>query len=806
MKRFLRYLRSRPLGMASLTALTLLYLMMTFAEFIAPYSPAASFPDKSYHPPNLRLHQGAFKAQEARLVNAINWKYVRIKDRYHPAALLGKGEPYKLWGLIPAERRLFTPPPGSYPLFLMGADHLGRDIFSRIVYGSRISLTIGFIATAISLALAILFGGLSGYFGGLTDWTIMRFSEFFMLIPGLYLILFLRSLLASTMDSGQAYMMITIILSLVGWPGSARTIRGMTHAIKREEFIQNAQLEMIPARVIIPFHIIPQISSLLIVSVALSIPGFIMTETVLSYLGLGIVDPAVSWGSLIKRDISTLSNLRNYPWLLSPVWFLLGVTLSFNFLGDALRDFYDPYHTIFAPRLLSRKQKGKPGAAGSAENPQRGGPGGPRPPGRPLALLKQRRISGKTAAFTGATPCGIPSSTPLNAAQLSGGDVAVQSGEAGLLGSFASGKTPGQDGVCASLKLPNQSRYAALAPPQRGVAEDPRSGATARGETSPLLTITDLCVSFAVLRGRERIAVEAVRGVSFSLRRGEILGVVGESGSGKSVSAAAIPGLLPSNASVSGTIVYEGNELGGLGAAGLREYRGKRIGMIFQEPGRSYDPLQNMGSVFLETFRNSEPGISRKASDERAAALLAETGLERGRERLSNFPHQFSGGQLQRIGIALALAQGCELLIADEPTTALDVTIQRQIIALLGGLRERRRIAIIFISHDIGLVAEIADRIMVMYGGLVMEEGPPELALGAPLHPYTAALLAASPRFGSHYSQERLASIPGRVSDPAHPEPGCPFAPRCAAALPSCAAGIPPLRALEAGRRLRCIH
>jgi peptide/nickel transport system permease protein len=152
-------------------------------------------------------------------------------------------------------------------------------------------------------------------------------------------------------------MIITLILSLVGWPGSARTIRGMVHAIKREEFILNAQVEGIPPFIIIFAHIIPQIASLLIVSIALSVPGFIMSETTLSYLGLGITDPAVSWGSLIKREISTINNLRNYPWLLDPVWFLLAVTLAFNFVGDALRDFFDPYHT-FIPKFSLKKLLG----------------------------------------------------------------------------------------------------------------------------------------------------------------------------------------------------------------------------------------------------------------------------------------------------------------------------------------------------------------------------------------------------------------------------------------------------------------
>jgi peptide/nickel transport system permease protein len=770
MKKILAYLRQRPLGMVSLAVLIVLYLMMAFAEFIAPYGPVTSFQDMTYHPPNLRFYRGKFQAQEARVINTVNWKYARVRDRYGPVVFLGRGEPYKLWGLIPLERHLFSPPPDSYPVFLMGADNLGRDLFSRIVYGSRISLTIGFIATAVSLALAILLGGLAGYFGGKTDWTIMRFSEFFMLIPGLYLILFLRSLLASTMDSGQSYMMITLILSLVGWPGSARTIRGMTHAIKREEFVMNAQLETIPAPVIIGSHIIPQISSLLIVSIALSIPGFIMTETTLSYLGLGIVDPAVSWGSLIKRDISTLSNLKNYPWLLTPVWFLLGVTLGFNFIGDALRDFYDPYHTVIRKGFLGRNFSGRFFALFSKFSSKF----------RKAAPAETTNLNGVPLAVpgtAGGTETGVPLTVPV------------------ITGEVKDGASP--------------------APPSEAVFSPPAP--------SPLLEARNLRVTFSV----RRTELQAVRGVSFSLERGDVLGIVGESGSGKSVTTQAIPGLLPKSASVSGSVKYEGRELNGLEETALREYRGKKIGMIFQEPGRSYDPLQNMGNVFFETFRNSDPEIDKKTALEKAAALLAETGLDNGPERLSNFPHQFSGGQLQRIGIALALAQGCELLIADEPTTALDVTIQKQILELLKTLRKKRKISIIFISHDIDLVADISDRIMVMYGGLVMESGPSELITaggypgpgiagtagigpgkgGAGPHPYTKALLAASPRFGSHYSRERLRSIPGKLTDPSAPEPGCPFAPRCPEALPECSLGLPPLVPVSSGggHELRCL-
>ena len=719
MKRFLIYLRGRPLGMASVIALIILYIVMIFAEFIAPYGPNTSFPEQTCHPPNVYFYEGAFRAQEHRVINTVNWKYVRIRGLYSDIRLFGKGEPYKLWGIIPMERHLFTTGVvgdaggGAYPVFLMGADTLGRDLFSRIIYGSRISLTIGFIATAISLVLAIFFGGLAGYFGGGTDWAMMRLAEFLMLIPGLYLILFLRSLLQARMDTGQSYMMITLILSLVGWPGTARTLRGMIHAIKREEFIQNSQLEMIPSMVIIFRHIIPQIASLLIVSIALSVPGFIMTETTLSYLGLGIADPAVSWGSLIKRDISTIANLRAYPWLLSPVWFLLGVTLGFNFLGDALRDYFDPYHTVFRKRKLVPDRISRRGAKA-----QRTGDADPG------SLLRHRLPENNAAA---------------------GADI-----------------------------------------------------------EETLLEVKDLQVTFSVLRGRKTLSVQAVRGVSFSLGKGEILGIVGESGSGKSVTTQAIPGLLPGNAAVTGSILYDGNGILNLPAKELKAYRGKKIGMIFQEPGRSYDPLQNMGSVFLETFRNSEPAITKEAAADKALILLNEVGLPNGRERLSNYPHQFSGGQLQRIGIALALAQGCELLIADEPTTALDVTIQRQIVDLLKQLRQNRRISIIFISHDIDLVADISDRILVMYGGMVMEEAAAETVVSGAVHPYTKALFAASPRFGSHYTQERLRVIPGKVADPASPEPGCPFAPRCAeASVPldkdECRRGIPPMSSIDDG-------
>jgi ABC-type dipeptide/oligopeptide/nickel transport system permease subunit len=352
MKRFWSALGERPVALASLIILVVLYVGMIFCEFLAPYSPTEQFEGHSNQPPNLLLFSRQLglrpQVQTMVMLNQITREYVRVEGEFTPVRLLAPGPAVRMWGFIPITRHLFgtdwfsDPSGGSEPVFVFGTDNLGRDIYSRLLYGSRISLTIGFVGVAISLLIALLLGGLAGYLGGFWDWIIMRFAEFIILIPGLYLILFLRSILSTNMNSGQSYALITVILSFVGWPGTARMIRGMVHAVKRNDFVANAELESMPSLAILFRHVIPQMSSILIVGVTLGIPGFILGETVLSYLGLGIVDPAVSWGSMINRDTTTISNLVSFPWLLAPGVALILVAVSFNFLGELLRDLIDP--------------------------------------------------------------------------------------------------------------------------------------------------------------------------------------------------------------------------------------------------------------------------------------------------------------------------------------------------------------------------------------------------------------------------------------------------------------------------------
>jgi peptide/nickel transport system ATP-binding protein len=294
--------------------------------------------------------------------------------------------------------------------------------------------------------------------------------------------------------------------------------------------------------------------------------------------------------------------------------------------------------------------------------------------------------------------------------------------------------------------------------------------------SEPLLQVEDLQVRFATEDG----VVRAVDGISYTVERGKVLGIVGESGSGKSVSSLAIMGLARArNTEITGRAVFEGRDLLSLSEEDMRRIRGDDIAMIFQDPLSSLHPFYRVGSQLTEAIRVHRPNVSNAAGRDRAVELLSLVGIPDPRRRVDAYPHEFSGGMRQRAMIAMALANDPKLLIADEPTTALDVTVQAQILELLDRLKRELGTAIIIITHDLGVVAETADEIAVMYAGRIVERAPTESIFATPQHPYTWGLLRSIPRLDSPRSVA-LIPIPGRPPSLIHRPSGCAFHPRCA--------------------------
>jgi peptide/nickel transport system ATP-binding protein len=316
----------------------------------------------------------------------------------------------------------------------------------------------------------------------------------------------------------------------------------------------------------------------------------------------------------------------------------------------------------------------------------------------------------------------------------------------------------------------------------------------------PLLEVENLGIQLNTSRG----PAQAVREVSFVLKRGETLGLVGESGCGKSITALALMGLLPESAGVSGSIKLDGNELVGLSDADYCKLRGNRISMIFQEPMTALNPMHTIGRQIAEPLRRHKNFSAAQARKE-AIALLDRVGLPDAAGRVDAYPHQFSGGQRQRVTIAIALACQPDLLIADEPTTALDVTIQGQILDLIADLVAERGMAMILISHDLGVIAENVRRMMVMYGGTVVESGATDGVFSRMGHPYTQGLFRARPRLGAKKGT-RLKTISGTVPELADLPTGCPFADRCPLVENRCRAALPAAIDVGGGHRVRCLR
>jgi peptide/nickel transport system permease protein len=342
-------LKNHKMAVAGLGTLIVLYLLCLFADFLSPYHFDNESRANSYNPPtHIRFFDKEGKFHLRPFVYEYGFEfdenfrriYVENTRRRYPVRFFAKGDPYRLLWLIPARRHLFgVEPPGR--IYLLGADARGRDLFSRILYGSRVSLSIGFIGVIISFIIGIIVGGLSGYYGGRTDNVLMRLCEMVMLIPGFYLLLALRAAFPPDLSSVKVYMLIVLILSFIGWARLARIIRGMAKSISQQEYVLAARALGQKDIWVILKHVVPQTYSFLIVMATLSIPYYILGESGLSLIGLGIQDPYASWGNLLSEAMN-ISDIRFHPWVLIPGFFIFAAVMAFNFLGDGLRDIFDP--------------------------------------------------------------------------------------------------------------------------------------------------------------------------------------------------------------------------------------------------------------------------------------------------------------------------------------------------------------------------------------------------------------------------------------------------------------------------------
>jgi len=568
-------------------------------------------------------------------------------------------------------RRLSGPIPGS-PL---GRDEFGRDVLSRLIWGARTSLGVAFASALIAGIIGTMIGLIGGWFRGIGELLTVRLVDVILCFPPILLALLVVTLL------GPGAPTLILVLSILYVPGFARVAYAEVLSARSNDYVEAVRALGASTGRILLRTVLPNIAGPVLVQFSLAVAAAVVVESGLSFLGLGVVPPAPSWGLMIRGARATMEQAPLM--LLWPCAALTLTILAMNLLCDALRDAVDP-------------------------------------------------------------------------------------------------RTPGQR---LRLRLVDRLLPGLLPPP------------APRPET--VLDVRGLTVAIETPLG----TIRPVDDVSLTVKAGETVALVGESGSGKSLTATSVIGLLPPAARpIAGAAWFGERDLLRLSEPELRRLRGGAIAMIFQDPMSSLNPVHRAGDQVAEAIRAHQP-VSVAEAQVRALELFRRVGIADPERRLRAYPHELSGGMRQRVMIAMALANRPALLIADEPTTALDVTVQAQILDLLAELKRETGTALIFITHSLAVVAEIADRVTVMYAGQVVEEGPVARVFGKPLHPYTRALLAAV-----HEADTAPVGIPGVVPQPHAFPSGCRFAPRCPHALPACTAAPPHLDEASEDHRVRCIR
>ena len=561
---------------------------------------------------------------------------------------------------------------------ILGTDHLGRDLLSRLLWGTQLSLAVGFAAAFIAATFGSILGAIAGFYGQKTDNIIMRFIDMLMAFP--YILLALAIVAAL----GPGLFNALIAVALVNIPFFARNIRGVTVTLANKEFIEAARLSGMSNLRILIVEIFPNLLPMIVIAMSTTVGWMILETAGLSFLGLGSQPPQADLGSMLGEARSAL--ITNPHTSFVPGIMIFCIVIGINLFGDGVRDALDP-----------RLKKG--------------------------SLIR-----------------------PL---------------------------------------------------PQTIYEE----GETQPTPSTKLLSVQNLSTQFHV----NQDVYQSSNDVSFEIQEGECLGLIGESGSGKSVTALSVTSLVASPPGVikKGSVNYKNENLLALPYEKLRSIRGNKISYIFQDPLTTLHPLHTIGDQLLEALQAHDSKLSASESISKSKDLLKSVQIPNPDNVWDVYPHQLSGGMRQRVCIAMALINNPELIIADEPTTALDVTVQAQILNILNSLRKERKLSILFISHDFGVISQLCDRVIVMYAGSIVEEGPVKNIMQQAAHPYTSELIKCVPQLGN--KEHALHSIPGNPPSLNQLPEGCAFANRCQYKQDQCLKGSVPVSSKD-NRSYKCFY